>query len=187
MHLVLSATVPSKTNWTRGHEPQSLLKALTIPPHGVKELSDGVVPVALLRFINCRRQKKFGSIRLRLRDLGEDSDRYVTLQYLVRERQESDLRSALESWGDQKLVVNVRPAATPKSFCFCIDLDEECFFWTAAQGRLLLETTLPESAKVFRTGVFGAVRPTAVTIAGILNEETKVVEDHYSRMERHDD
>lgn len=187
MHLVISATVPSKTNWTQGHEPKSLLKALTIPPAGVKELGNGVAPEALLRFINCRRLKKFGSIRLRLSDLGEDTDRYVTMNYLVRERQETDLRTTLENWTQQKLVVKVRPAATPKSFCFCIDLDEECFFWTAAQGKLLLETTLPESAKVFRTGIFGAVRPTAVTISGILNEEIKVAEDRYSRMEKQDD
>jgi len=186
MHLVLSAQVPSKTSWVQGNEIKPLLKALNIPPHGIKELSDGVVPDALLRFINCRRLKKFGSIRLRLSDLGEDTDRYVTMHYLVRERQENDLRAALESWKEQKLVVKVRPAATVRSFCFCIDLDEECMFWVSPQGRALIERTLPESARMFRTAC-KPVRPTAVTLAGILNEETKVVEDHWSRMEKQDD
>lgn len=186
MQLVLSATVPSKSLWVQGNELKPLLKALSIPPHGIKELSDGVVPDALLRFINCRRLKKFGSIRLRLSDLGEGTDRYVTMHYLVRERQESELRTVLENWKEQKLVVKVRPAASVRSFCFCIDLDAECMFWVSPQGRHLIEKTLPESARQFRLALRG-VRPTAVALEGILNEEAKVVEDHWSRMERQDD
>ena len=186
MRLVQSATVPAKTSWFQSNEPKSLLKALCMTQTGVKELSDGVVPEALLRFINCRRLKKFGSIRLRLSDLGEDTDRFVTMNYLVRERQESELRTALESWKEQSLVVRVRPAISPKSFCFCIDQDNECFFWLAAQGRTLIETTLPVSARMFRSAM-KPVRPTAVTLQGILNEETQVVEDRWTRMEKSDD
>lgn len=184
MRLVQPATVPAKTSWALGNELKTLLKALVITQTGIPELSNGAVPDALHRFINCRRLKKFGSIRLRLSSLGEDAgERYVSMHYLVRERQESDLRAKLEDWQNQNLIMRVRPAATIKSFCFCIDHDEECFFWVSPQGKHLIETTLPVSAKMFRMAM-KPMRPTAVTLEGILNEEAKVAEDYYSRMER---
>lgn len=187
MRLVQPATVPSKASWAQGNELKSLLKVLNITHTGIPELSNGAIPDALLRFINCRRLKKFGSIRLRLSDLGEDiGERYVTMHYLVRERQENELRFQLEHWMNQPLIMKVRPAATIKTFCFCIDQDEECFFWVSPQGKHLIETALPVSARMFRLAM-KPMRPTAVTLAGILNEEAPVAEDYYSRMERKDE
>lgn len=186
MRLVQPATVPAKTSWVQGNELKPLLKALIMVPTGIPELSNGAVPDALLRFINCRRLKKFGSVRLRLSDLGEDTDRMVTMHYLVRERQEAELKAALENWKAQPLIIRVKPAGGPRNFFFCIDLDEECFFWVASQGKHLIERTLPESARMFRTAC-KAVRPTAITLEGILNEEAKVVEDRWSRMEKQDE
>lgn len=186
MRLVQPASVPAKSSWVQGNELKPLLKALITVPTGIPELSNGAVPDALLRFINCRRLKKFGSIRLRLSDLGEDTDRMVTMHYLVRERQEADLRTALENWKTQPLIMRIKPAGSPRNFSFCIDQDEECMFWVATQGRMLIERTLPESARMFRTAC-KAVRPTAMTLEGILNEEAKVVEDRWSRMEKQDE
>jgi hypothetical protein len=187
MRLVQPATVPQSRSWQQDNALKPLLKALDIKPTGIPELSDGAVPEALFRFINCRRLKKFGNIRLRLSLLGEEeADRFVTMHYLVRERQEDQLRAELSNWNEQPLVMRVRPAKTNKTFCFCIDEDAECFFWVANQGRTLLEKTLPVSAKMFRSAM-KPLRPTATTLEGILNEVEQVVEDRYTRMEKDDD
>lgn len=152
-------------------------------------MSNGAIPDALLRFINCRRKKVFGQIKLRVGELGspESCDLYRTFYYLVREHQETALHSALENWSVKapKTAIPVRPAKL-HSFQFHIEDGEECFFWASAQGRALIEWTLPESVRAFRTAM-KPVRPTVLTIENILNQEQPVVEDRFNRMERHDD
>jgi hypothetical protein len=188
MKLIQHATVPSKTTWKQEGKLKSLLRVLHISHTGLPEFSDGAIPDALLRFINDRACKTFGSITLRTGELlrnatEEQKNKRVTIHYLIREEQESQLLDMLERWSEQppKLRVPVSPAA-PKAMLFCIDKGEEAFIWTATQGRQLLEETLPVSARTFRQNGH-TLRPTATTLDGILNSMVPVVEDRYSRME----
>lgn len=189
MFLIQPATVPRRTSWQSGGQVKSLLKALDIKLTGHPGLSNGAIPDALLRFINCRRKKVFGQIKLRVGELGspDSCDLYRTFYYLVREHQELELRSELENWSIKapKTAVPVRPAKL-HSFQFHIEEGEECFFWASAHGRALIEWTLPESVRVFKSAM-KPVRPTVLTIENILNQEQPVVEDRFNRMERHDD
>lgn len=189
MYLVQPAVVTARNTWKQGGSTKSLLKALNMHVSGHPGLSDGAVPDALLRFINARSTKIFGSIKLPVGELDarNHTNKPVTLHYLVREEQESRLRTELADWVIKAppLAIRVAPAA-PKAFMFCIDLNEECFFWNAEQGRRLIEETLPESAAMFRLAR-KAVRPTATNIEGILNTVAPHVEDRYTRMERLDE
>lgn len=188
MILVQDAVVPQKNMWKEYGKLKPLLKALNINWSGHPELSDGKVPDALLRFINCRRRKVFGSVKLMkglmVPNSAVDIYKHINIGYLVRERQEDWLKHQLEAWQFErpKLVIPVYPA-NPKSMMFCIDPDFECFFWTASNGRELLEQTLPVSAKTFRENR-RQIRVTIDSLADILNEGSAPVEDRFTRMER---
>jgi hypothetical protein len=185
MYLVQSELITAKNTWRQDGSTKPLLKALNMQWSGHPGLSDGAVPDALVRFINCRQKKIFGNIRLRIGELSNvSSDRLITIHYLVRESQEAELRATLEQWSIKAPSLAVRVnVAGPKAMMFCVDKTTECFFWHADQGRALLEETLPASAAAFRIAM-RAMRPTATDIAGILNLDTPVIEDHYSRREK---
>lgn len=193
MQIVQSAIVLPKPSWRQDGHVKPLLKALRIEHSGHPLLSDGAVPDALLRFINDRTTKVWGGVKVQVGDLlrnasEEERTKSVMLHYLVRAHHEDNLVDELMSWssGDvPKLAVPVSPAR-PKSMMFCIDKDAECFFWTAPNGRQLLEETLPQSARAFRLAM-KPVRPTATDINGILNADDSPVVDRYSRMEKEDE
>lgn len=192
MYLIQQATVLPKQSWKQNNRTKTLLKALRIEWSGHPKLSNGAVPDALLRFINDRTTKVFGSITVRTGELlrkatEEERNKPVTIHYLVRAHHEQLLRTEIEQWSVKcpDLAVSVNPAR-PKSMLFCIDKEAECFLWTASQGKQLLEETLPVSAEALRTACH-AVRSTATTFLGIINADDVVVHDRYSRMEKDDD
>lgn len=193
MQIVQSALVLPKSSWKLDGNVKPLLKALRVEHSDHPMLSDGAVPDALLRFINDRTVKVWGAVKLQVGDLlrnasDEERGKNVLIHYLVRAHHEDNLVDVLMNWsaGDvPKLAVPVSPARA-KSMMFCIDKDAECFFWTAPNGRQLLEETLPQSARAFRTAM-KPVRPTATDIHGILNTDESPVEDRYSRMEKDDE
>lgn len=191
MYLIQQATVLPKQSWKQDNRTKTLLKALRMEWSGHAQLSNGAVPDALLRFINDRERKVFGSITLRTGALllgasPEDRAKPVTIHYIVRVDQEQGLRSELESWSERRpaTAVLVSPGR-PKTMLFCIDKGEECFLWTASQGKQLLEQTLPVSAEALRVACH-TVRPTATTFLGIINADA-VIPDRYSRMEKDED
>lgn len=186
MHLVQQATIPPRRTWKENGSLKTFLRAVQLP----WTLSDGVLPDALLRFINCRRRKIFGSVKLMKGCMLNNASQkefteHFVMHYLVRERQEEWLLAQLRNWQFTipTTVVPVSPAK-PKTIMICADQDFECFFWAASNGRELLEQTLPVSARIFRENR-RTIRP-AYTLEDILNEPTPVVEDRFTRMENPD-
>lgn len=193
MHLVQPALVLPKPSWKEDGVIKPLLKAMRMEHSGHPLLSNGAVPEALLRFINDRTTKVWGGVKVPAGSMlrnGTEEERAQTvmIHYLVRAHHEDNLVDELLAWSAGKvpqLAVPVSPAKA-KSMMFCIDKDAECFFWTAPQGRQLLEETLPASAKAFRSAM-KPVRSTATNISGILNSDDQPVADRYSRMEKDDE
>lgn len=193
MQIVQSAFVLPKPSWKLDGATKPLLKALRVEHSGHPLLSNGAVPDALLRFINDRTTKVWGGVKVQAGNLlrnatEEERNQKVMIHYLVRMHHEDNLVDELLAWSAgvvPKLAVPVSPARA-KSMMFCIDRDAECFFWTAAQGRQLLEETLPASAQAFRSAM-KPVRPTATNISGILNSDDQPIADRYTRMEKDDE
>mgnify|MGYP003407533661 CR=1 FL=1 len=148
------AKVKPRNAWYEQKVPHSFLRAI----HFVPSFVEGVLPTALLSFLNSRDRKVFGTVKLNHMDVG----------YLVRESQVESFIESLHS--DPRCQ---RAMAVKASICFGIDEGHECFFFNTKTGRALLEVTLPASLKAFRLNR-KIVRPTLVTIQDILGVEPVV-------------
>lgn len=141
------AKVRPRSAWFEQKVPHSFLRAV----HFVSAFPEGVVPNALLAFLNARDRKVFGTVKLDQIEVG----------YLVRETQEASLLEFLQTDKAKRAMTN------RQTICFVVDDGAECFFYNVKSGRDLLETTLPASVKAFRENR-KPVRPTVINILDIL-------------------
>lgn len=139
------AKVRPRTAWYEQNVPHPFLRAISFVP----TFSDGILPAALLSFMNSRDRKVFGTVKINQMDIG----------YLVRETQVESLTEFLR---EQKAV---KAMAYKSSICFVVESGAECFFYNTKQGRELLEISLPASVNAFRQNR----RPVSPTLTNLLD------------------
>lgn len=152
------AKVKPRTAWYEQKVPHTFLRSIGFVP----AFAEGVLPTALLSFLNARDRKVFGTVKINQMEVG----------YLVRESQVESLKEFLHE------NVCLRALAHKSTICFGIEEGRECFFYNTKSGRDLLEVTLPASLKAFRMNR-KPVRPTLMNLLDILGVEPQGVQQSF--------